>query len=136
MRIELDTLIELIVRETVRELAKLGVDIDGASSAVPAHQPAPSCGCGSTRSGATGSASASQADTGADAAAVRVKVDLSRYRTPVLLESHVLALDERIREIEIPTGTVISPGARDAIKHRRMRVIGACAASLANKAQQ
>lgn len=47
-------------------------------------------------------------------------VDMSGYRSPVLLESHLLSLAPEIKEIAVPSGTVITPGARDIIRKKNL----------------
>ena len=47
-------------------------------------------------------------------------VDMSGFRSPVLLESHLLSLAPEVKEIAVPSGTVITPGARDIIKRKNL----------------
>jgi hypothetical protein len=47
-------------------------------------------------------------------------VDMSGFRSPVLLESHLLSLAPEVKEIAVPTGTVITPGARDIIRKKNL----------------
>ena len=47
-------------------------------------------------------------------------VDMSGFRSPVLLESHLLSLAPEVKEIAIPAGTVITPGARDVIRKKSL----------------
>lgn len=95
MTIHIEQLVESIVRETVRELRRLGVDIvsPGAASAPPSATPS------------------------------RVSIDLSNSKTPVLTERHLLAIDERHRTIDVPGGTVITPGARDLMQRRGITLV-------------
>ena len=47
-------------------------------------------------------------------------VDMSGFRSPVLLESHLLSLAPEVKEIAVPTGAVITPGARDIIRKKNL----------------
>jgi ethanolamine utilization cobalamin adenosyltransferase len=45
---------------------------------------------------------------------------MSGFRSPVLLESHLLSLAPEVKEIAVPAGTVITPGARDVIRRKNL----------------
>ncbi len=47
-------------------------------------------------------------------------VDMSSFRSPVLLERHLLSLAPEIREIVVPAGSVITPGARDILRRKNL----------------
>jgi hypothetical protein len=47
-------------------------------------------------------------------------VDMSGFRSPVLLESHLSSLPPDVKEIAVPAGTVITPGAREIIKTKNL----------------
>lgn len=47
-------------------------------------------------------------------------VDMSEFRSPVLLERHLLSLAPEIKEIAVPAGTVITPGARDLLRRKKL----------------
>ena len=47
-------------------------------------------------------------------------VDMSGFRSPVLLESYLLSLPPEVKEIAVPTGTVITPGAREFIRKKNL----------------
>jgi len=47
-------------------------------------------------------------------------VDMSNFRSPVLLESYLLSLPPEVKEIAVPAGTVITPGARDFIRKKNL----------------
>ncbi|HLP17345.1 MAG TPA: hypothetical protein VK470_13870 [Bacteroidota bacterium] len=113
MTINLDQLIELVVRETLKELTRLGVDVSEEMTVAP--DPVSGMTPVQTRVSSNLSKYKLPAQT-------RVSIDLSKYKTPVLTEAQVNALDERIVEIEIPPGTVITPGARDLIKRRKLLI--------------
>jgi hypothetical protein len=98
LKIKIEKLIEIITTEVIKELTRIGVEID--------YSPA----------------------TGSNAAKVvsRKKlceiIDLKNYKTPVLTENHLESLSPDVLEIEIPKGTIITPGARDIIKKRKLRI--------------
>ena len=47
-------------------------------------------------------------------------VDMSGFRSPVLLERHLLSLAPEIKEIAVPAGSVITPGARDVLRKKNL----------------
>ena len=47
-------------------------------------------------------------------------VDMSGFRSPVLLERHLLTLAPEVKEIAVPAGTVITPGARDIVRKKNL----------------
>ena len=47
-------------------------------------------------------------------------VDMSGFRSPVLLERHLLSLAPEIKEIAVPAGTVITPGARGVLRNKKL----------------
>lgn len=98
MKIDFEKLIEIIVREVIAELLKLGEVIDFSS-----EEKKTACSCESINRNKQ-----------------REIIDLSGYRTPVLTESHLLSLNSTISEIVIPKGTVITPGAKDIIKKQKL----------------
>jgi len=49
-------------------------------------------------------------------------IDMQKYRTPVLTEDHIRRLHELTGEIIIPTGTVITPKARELVKQKQIIV--------------
>jgi hypothetical protein len=47
-------------------------------------------------------------------------IDMNGYKTPVLTENHIAVLEYEVNEIIIPKGTIITPGAKDLIKKRKL----------------
>ena len=47
-------------------------------------------------------------------------IDMSGFRSPVLLERHLISLAPEIREIGVPPGTVITPGAREILRRKNL----------------
>ena len=47
-------------------------------------------------------------------------VDMKGFRSPVLLERHLLSLGPEIKEIAVPAGSVITPGARDVLRKKNL----------------
>ncbi len=96
MNLSIEELVNRVVAEVLAELSRRGVKLDfGPSRQSPVRTaPAPN-------------------------AAVHI-VDMSGFRSPVLLESHLLALAPEIREIAVPAGTVITPGARDVLRKKNL----------------
>ncbi len=97
MKIEIEKLIEIIVKEVISELSKLNfIDLTpGIKNST--------CSCKSANK------------------KVQPKlIDMSNYKTPILTENHLLTLDPTISEIIVPKGTIITPGARDIIKRQKL----------------
>jgi hypothetical protein len=92
MKISIEKLVEIIIREIIIELPKLGVEIDF-----------------DTPKDYTGNSKE------------KIKeIDMSNYKTPVLTENQLLAIGKEIREIVIPEGTIITPVANEIIKKRNL----------------
>lgn len=97
MNITIEKLVEILVREVVTQLLKSGVEINfNSGSGIKAT-------------------SQSRIDT-------KKIIDLSGYKTPVLTEKHLLALEPEINEIIIPGGTVLTLGAKGIIKKRKLKI--------------
>jgi hypothetical protein len=47
-------------------------------------------------------------------------IDMSGFRSPVLLERHLISLAPEIKEIGVPAGTVITPGAREILRRKNL----------------
>jgi len=92
----IEDLVNKVVAEVLKELARRGIHAD----------PAP------LRAGSQGQ-SASSTET------VR-KIDMTGFRSPVLLERHLEALKPDIKEIVVPAGTVITPGAREILRRKNL----------------
>jgi len=100
VEISLDTLVRIVVKEVLAELAKRGIEIG-----------IPPAGGGAALEGDQGAA---------------VAMDMTGYRTPVLTESRVRALEPHVREIIVPAGTICTMGARDVLQQRRMKLTFTC----------
>ena len=98
MNIKFEKLIEIITAEVIAELAKLGIEIDYST------------------------AGEKKQCTSVSRKKLCEIIDLKSYKTPVLTENHIESLSPDIIEIEVPKGTIITPGARDLIKKRNLRI--------------
>jgi hypothetical protein len=96
MEINIEKLIEIIVREVVTELLRLGVPVDKKESV------------------------AICSETNITEKKQYAVIDMSIYKTPLLTENHLKSLDSAITEIRIPRGTIITQGAKDIIKKRNL----------------
>jgi len=98
MEVKIEELVRIIVNEVIAELSKKGVAVNPHSlEKITSHS------------------AASQTE-------FCETIDMKNYRSPVLTENHITMLHSNVREIIIPKGTVITPGARDAIAKRRLKV--------------
>ncbi|HCA81118.1 MAG TPA: hypothetical protein DEP53_15415 [Bacteroidetes bacterium] len=101
MNMSIEELVNRIVAEVLAELSKRGVKVVSGSpqrSSVPA----------ASESTSTHSA-------------VHV-VDMSGFRSPVLLENHLLSLGPEVKEIAVPCGTVVTPGAKEMMKKKNLKL--------------
>ncbi len=98
---DFEKLIEIIVREIIAELKKRGE--------VPDFTP--------------GEKSTSVRSSVAIQTRLPLVMDFSAYKTPLLTENILAALDPGIVEIVIPHNTIITLGARDVIKKRNLKLI-------------
>lgn len=92
MKISLEEIISLVVKEVIAELAKKGIQVDGEIN------------------------SFSKTDTTKQ----KIKLDLKEYKTPLLTEARILELDSEVVEIEVPIKTIITPSAQDLIRKRNI----------------
>lgn len=90
--ISLEEIVALVVKEVVLELSKRGIQIDGENSNL----------------------------TTPEVAKQKIKIDMSKYKTPLLTEAHILELDSIIKEVEIPKRTIITPSAFDLIRQNKI----------------
>jgi hypothetical protein len=96
MQLSMEQLVEIVVKEVLAELARRGMVPGSRPEEGPAVQPA-------------GSPS-------------RVIVDMTGYRTPVLTENRVRAVERHVSELVVPAGTVCTWGARDVMAQRKMKL--------------
>lgn len=92
MKISLEEIISLVVKEVIAELARKGIQVDGEIN------------------------SFSKADTTKQ----KIKLDLKEYKTPLLTEARILELDSEVVEIEVPVKTIVTPSAQDLIRKRNI----------------
>jgi hypothetical protein len=96
MQISIERLVEIIVKEVLAELTKLGVAL------------------GPRETGRLQTPVVYQGST--------VEIDMTGYRTPVLTENRVRTLERHVRQIVVPAGTICTIGARDVMKERKMKL--------------
>jgi len=96
MNLSMEELVNKVVAEVLAELSRRGVKVD----------------FGRPQSRNIKIASPSNAS-------VHI-VDMSGFRSPVLLERHLLSLAPQVKEVAIPAGTVITPGARDLVRKKNL----------------
>ncbi|MCX6134915.1 MAG: hypothetical protein NTU47_13970 [Ignavibacteriales bacterium] len=94
--LSIEELVNKVVAEVLAELSRRGVKVDFGPPKMSALKPA-----------------------SPPSASVYV-IDMSGFRSPVLLESHLLSLTPEVKEIAVPTGTVVTPGARDLMRKKNL----------------
>lgn len=98
MEISLEKLINLVTAEVVKELKRQGVQV--VVSGGQAQQQV-----------MNGFRTKSE------------KIDMSKYKTPVLTEGHIRKLHELTGEVIVPERTIITPKAKELIKERQLSII-------------
>lgn len=99
MKIDIQKLIEMIAAEVISQLARMGVEIENT------HQKKERAGSVRTFN-----------------YKCRV-IDMSGYKSPVLTENQLISLTYETEEVIIPIGTVITPGAKDIIRQKKIKLI-------------
>lgn len=101
-QVELDKIIQAVTVEVVKQLKAAGVTV-------------------AVNPNTAGSAIA--AALAPNAKGIRSKterIDMSKYRTPVLTERHMDKLHVLTGKIIVPTGTIITPKARETAKRKQI----------------
>lgn len=93
LKINIENLVEIITKEVIKELLKIGVEFDFSNEIITSNL----------------SNNGNQK---------KQEVDMSGYKTPILTEYALESIGRDVNEIIIPKGTVFTPGARDIIKKR------------------
>jgi hypothetical protein len=114
VQISLDQLIAAVVRELVAELTRRGVVVTGTSA--PAMGPARPALPGPAGVSSPPPVPASAAPDGA-------VIDMSAYRTPILTEEHLTRLAPSVKSVVVPCSTVLTPGARDLIRVKKLSLV-------------
>lgn len=98
MNLSIEELVNKVVAEVLAELRRRGVNVEVGpqrkQTATTASQPN---------------------------ASIHV-VDMSGFRSPVLLENHLISLGPDVKEIAVPCGTVITPAAKDVLKKKNLKL--------------
>jgi hypothetical protein len=93
LKISIENLVEIIVKEVVAELSKIGVELDLSKEMIIS-------------------------DFSNNGKLKKQEINMSNYKTPILTEFALESISKDVNEIIIPKGTVFTPGARDIIKKR------------------
>ena len=96
MKIALETLIEIVTREVIKELLSRGFSVDQMLSDHPEEE---------------------------KLSMTSAEIDMSGFVTPVLTEGQMEELEEGVREVVIPPHTIITPGAKRLIKQKEIKLI-------------
>jgi len=94
VKISIENLVEIIVKEVIAELSKIGVEPDFSKEMKTGDY----SNYGNRK---------------------KQEIDMSGYKTPILTEYTLETICQDVNEIIIPKGTVFTPGARDIIKKRK-----------------
>ena len=101
--VTLETIVTKVVQAVVRELEKSGIKIISSGS---------------------GTMSSSLIENNMSGLQHKTeRIDMSRYRTPVLTENHINKLHELTGSIIVPKGTVYTPKAKQALRNKHICVI-------------
>lgn len=100
MNIDIENIIRVIVKEVVSELNKRGIEIKTSGKYAHLFE-----------------------DSGSTEVKGRMEFDLKGYATPVLTGERLEKIEPGIREIIVPRGTVLTPGAREIIRKEKLIII-------------
>ena len=98
--VAIENIIQLVTQEVIKQLKSSGVTVTA---------------------GQAGAAVANALN--ADQSSIQSKterIDMSKFKTPVLTEKHINRLHELTGKIIIPRGTVITPKAREITKRKQI----------------
>ena len=96
MEISLQKLIELVTAEVVKELKKQGVQVVDTSGKNVSNTQMHNYQTKTER------------------------IDMSKYKSPVLTENHIKKLHELTGNLIVPQGTIITPKAKELLKERNL----------------
>lgn len=51
------------------------------------------------------------------------RIDMSKYKTPLVTEQALLRLHESTQEIVVPVGTILTPRAKELIRKKNIRIL-------------
>lgn len=99
MEISIEKLVSLVTAEVVKELVKQGVTVTSPSGSVLNANVAPPLN-------------------------TKVqKIDMSKYKTPVLTENHIRRLHVLTGAVVVPKGTIVTPKAKELIREKQINVV-------------
>jgi hypothetical protein len=52
-----------------------------------------------------------------------MRIDMSRYRTPLLTERALTGLHPRAHTVVVPAGTIVTPRAKELLREKRIYII-------------
>ena len=96
MEISLEKLVGLVTAEVVKELKKQGVRVVDSAGINTSNNPTPNYRSKSER------------------------IDMSKYKTPILTENHLQRLHELTGIVIVPKGTIVTPKAKEMIKEKNL----------------
>jgi len=97
--ISIEKLVSLVTAEVMKELAKQGVKVTVSPEKISQSGPV------------VGLRNKCQ------------RIDMSKYKTPILTENHIRKLHELTGQVRIPSGTIITPKAKELIKEKQINVV-------------
>lgn len=100
MEVSLDKIVGIVVEEVVKELKRQGVTVVAG----------PSGGGSSSGASAAASVNASGLKTKSE------RIDMSKYKSPVLTERMLGALHPLTGEVVVPKGTILTPKAKELLR--------------------
>ena len=96
MKLSVEELVNIVFAAVVAELKRRGIEVEFGPAKGKSFSP-----------------------VSVQDAAVHV-INMSGFRSPVLLESHLQSLPTDVKEIAVPERTVVTPGAREIIKRKNL----------------
>ncbi|HDL18928.1 MAG TPA: hypothetical protein ENH29_07725 [Bacteroidetes bacterium] len=99
MEISIEKLVSLVTAEVVKELVKQGVKVTSPSGPV------------------LNANETSSLNTKVQ------KINMSKYKTPVLTENHIRRLHVLTGAVVVPKGTIVTPKAKELIREKQIDVV-------------
>ena len=99
MKISLEDIVAMVVKEVIAELKRNDVEI------------------------VTGNSSSTKNNISLPKEKTQHKMDFSKFKTPLVTEEQIRNLSSNIKEIIVPKGTLLTPNARDLIRKRNLTLI-------------
>jgi hypothetical protein len=94
--LSIDAIVQLVTREVMRELSRRGIG---------------------------GKSGLETAKTNGPDARASERLDMSKFKTPIITEQALSRLHERTEAVVVPFGTIVTPRAKELLRERSISVV-------------